>query len=68
MTALIGVEEGAIPEKNDPIFINNFNGKVKKGGRIEALSILESFLNVRGKGYVFNISAPGKSEITSSRI
>jgi len=68
LTALIGVEEGAIPEKNDPIFKNNFNGKVQKGGRIEALSILESFLNDRGKGYLFNISAPGKSEITSSRI
>ena len=55
MTALIGVEEGAIPEKNDPIFKNNFNGKVQKGGRIEALSILDSFLNDRGKGYLFNI-------------
>ena len=65
---LNGVEEGAIPEKNDPIFKNNFKGKAQKGGRIEALTMLESFLKDRGKGYLFNISAPGKSEIHSSRI
>jgi deoxyribodipyrimidine photo-lyase len=65
---LNGVEEGMIPEKNDPIFKNDFEGNVQKGGRTEALTILESFLKDRGKGYLFNISAPGKSERHSSRI
>ncbi|MDC1375921.1 deoxyribodipyrimidine photo-lyase/cryptochrome family protein, partial [bacterium] len=62
------IEEGEIPKKRDPIFKNDFQGKVQKGGRKEALAILDSFLNERGKGYLFNISAPGKSEIHSSRI
>ena len=65
---LNGIEEGLIPQKSDPLFKNDFKGKVQKGGRKEALTMLKSFLNERGKGYLFNISAPGKSEIHSSRI
>ena len=68
LTPLVGVEEGAIPEKHDLIFKNDFKGKVQKGGRTEALTILESFLIDRGKGYLFNISGPSRSEIHSSRI
>ena len=62
------LEEGNIPEKNDPIFKNNFKGEVQKGGRTEALTMLESFVKDRCKGYLFNISAPGKSETYCSRI
>ena len=68
LTPLVDVEEGAIPEKHDLIFKNDFKGKVQKGGRTEALTILESFLKDRGKGYLFNISGPSRSEIHSSRI
>ena len=68
LTPLNSIEEGLIPQKNDPLFRNDFKGIVQKGGRKEALTILHSFLNERGKGYLFNISAPGKSEIHSSRI
>ena len=39
--SLNGVEEGMIPEKNDPIFKNDFKGKAQKGGRTEALIIIE---------------------------
>ena len=62
------IEEGIIPQKDDPIFKYNFNGQVQRGGRKEALKILNSFLDQRGKGYLSNISAPGGSEIYGSRI
>ena len=68
ITPLKTIEEGIIPQKDDPIFKYNFNGQVQRGGRKEALKILNSFLDQRGKGYLSNISAPGDSEIHGSRI
>ena len=64
----IGIENGSIPGKDDLIFQNPFIGKVQQGGRSKALEIIDSFLKVRGKNYVYNISAPGKSELYCSRI
>jgi deoxyribodipyrimidine photo-lyase len=64
----IGIENGSIPGKDDLIFQNPFVGKVQQGGRSKALEIIDSFLKVRGKNYVYNISAPGKSELYCSRI
>ena len=32
LISLIGVEEGIIPSKEDPIFENNYKGIVQKGG------------------------------------
>ena len=60
--------EGSIPKKNSPIFKNDFIGEVQKGGRSEALKIIQSFINDRGQNYLFNISKPGISEKTCSRI
>ena len=57
-----------IPSKKDNIFLNNFSGIVQKGGRRQALKIINSFLKIRGKNYLYNISKPGKSEYTCSRI
>ena len=57
-----------IPPKTDNIFINNFRGKVQKGGRSQALKTINSFLQIRGKNYIYNISKPGKSENSCSRI
>ena len=62
LTPIIKIEEGKIPFKNDPIFKNNHSGIVQKGGRSEAIKILDSFLAVRGKNYTYNISKPGVSE------
>ena len=63
-----GIKDGSIPKKDSPIFKNDFIGKVQKGGRDEALKIIKSFINDRGKNYLFNISKPGVSENTCSRI
>ena len=62
------LKEGLIPKKDNSIFKNNFEGKVQRGGRIEALKIMESFLDNRGKSYVLNISKPETSEKHCSRI
>ena len=62
------IEEGKIPFKNDPIFKNNHSGIVQKGGRSEAIKILDSFLAIRGKNYTYNISKPGISEQTCTRL
>ena len=63
-----GIKVGSIPKKDSPIFKNNFIGKVQKGGRDEALKIIKSFIDDRSKNYLFNISKPGISEKTCSRI
>ena len=57
-----------VPSKKDNIFLNNFSGIVQRGGRRQALKIINSFLKIRGKDYLYNISKPGKSEYTCSRI
>ena len=57
-----------IPAKDTSFIKNNFDGEVQKGGRSEALRIIESFLKIRGQSYLFNISGPGKSEKFCSRI
>ena len=68
LTPIIKIEEGKIPLKNDPIFKNKHSGIVQKGGRSEAIKILDSFLAVRGKNYTYNISKPGVSEQTCTRL
>ncbi len=65
---LIGIEEGIIPSKEDPVLENNYKGIVQKGGRSEVLKIMESFLSYRGKNYTYNISKPGISEQTCTRL
>ena len=48
--------------------MNNYKGIVQKGGRSEVLKIMESFLSYRGKNYKYNISKPGISEQTCTRL
>ena len=60
--------DSKIPAKDTSFIKNNFDGEVQKGGRSEALRIIESFLKIRGQSYLFNLSAPGKSEKFCSRI
>ena len=48
--------------------MRGFIGEVQKGGRSEALKIIQSFIKDRGQNYLFNISKPGISEKTCSRI
>ena len=57
-----------IPNKDDSLFGDHIIGKVQKGGRTEALLLLQSFKNRRGKDYLLNISSPLKSEISCSRL
>ncbi|MDC3116782.1 deoxyribodipyrimidine photo-lyase/cryptochrome family protein [Alphaproteobacteria bacterium] len=68
LVPLLNIEQGKIPSKNDTIFVNNYKGSVQKGGRSEALKIIESFLGFRGKNYTFNISKPDLSEQTCTRL
>ncbi|MFL2818120.1 MAG: deoxyribodipyrimidine photo-lyase/cryptochrome family protein [Candidatus Puniceispirillales bacterium] len=65
---IVGIEEGIIPPKDDTVFENNYRGIVQKGGRSQVLKIMESFLSYRGKNYTHNISKPGISEQTCSRL
>ena len=57
-----------LPSKDDELFGVPINGRVQKGGRIEALNDLKSFLNERSSNYLYHISAPGKSEKYCSRL
>ena len=68
LVPFLKIKEGKIPSKEDTIFVNNYTGVVQKGGRSEALKIMESFLNIRGKNYVYNISKPSLSEQTCTRL
>ena len=57
-----------LPEKCDPMFGNLPIGRVQKGGRIQAVKDLRSFLNHRSRGYLSHISAPNQSEFYCSRL
>jgi len=57
-----------IPLKNDLMFGLPIKGKVQKGGRKEAILLLKSFTEARGRDYLLNISSPVKSDRSCSRI
>lgn len=63
-----GLVQGDIPSKNDPIFGAELSGIVQEGGRRAAVQILTSFLNERGRDYLYRLSAPGASEVACSRL
>lgn len=68
---LIPVESinlGTLHAKDDPMFGDAVQGIVQKGGRKEALKVLKSFLQDRGKQYLYHLSGPGLSEEYGSRI
>ena len=58
----------ALPTKYDPMFGKLPIGQVQKGGRIQAIKDLRSFLNDRSRGYLSHISGPNKSEFYCSRL
>ena len=59
---------GELPSKNDPIFGNVLTGITQKGGRRAAIKMLKSFLQERGKEYIYHLSAAGASEKHCSRL
>ncbi len=59
---------GEVPSKDASMFGNAVPGIVQEGGRRAAIQTLKSFLEVRGKEYLYRLSAPGASEIHCSRL
>lgn len=68
ITEIPNIEQGVIPEKDDPMFGKCVPGITQRGGRREAIRTLKSFLEERGQEYLYRISAPGQSEQSCSRI
>ena len=68
LNAITNIPLGDIPSKNDPIFGPLTIGITQKGGRSAAIKTLKSFLEERGKEYIYHLSAPGKSEKFCSRL
>jgi len=57
-----------LPSKDNILFGEPLLGRVQRGGRINAIIDLKSFLNERSSEYLYHISAPGKSEKYCSRL
>lgn len=57
-----------LPAKTDLMFGDQDIENVQKGGRTEAVKILDSFLKERGKSYMKTISKPGVSARHCSRL
>ncbi len=68
ITGIHEILSDALPSKMDLLFGDKNIGSVQKGGRTEALKILESFLKDRGKSYMKTISKPGLSARHCSRL
>ena len=63
-----GIEIGNIPSKDNNLFGEKIFGVVQKGGRKEAIKILNTFLNSRVKNYISDISSPSFSATSCSRL
>ena len=63
-----GISLGKLPSKNDPLFGTLVKGVTQKGGRRAAIKTLKTFLEERGKEYIYHLSAPGESEKYCSRL
>ena len=57
-----------LPCKSDPLFGAPISGQTQQGGRRVAVSDLKSFLSHRAESYLRDISAPGRSEHSCSRL
>jgi len=64
----LAIEAGKILAKDDAIFGKDVPGQTQEGGRRAAIQTLHSFLNTRGRQYLYRLSAPGPSEIYCSRL
>jgi deoxyribodipyrimidine photo-lyase len=68
LVPLLDIERGIIPPKDDPLFGAPVPGITQTGGRRRAIQTLKSFLDERGKHYLYRLSAPGPSEDSCSRL
>ena len=68
MTLPIPVHSDALPAKTHSIFGAPLQGVVQRGGRREAQDALTRFLEKNAKDYLYQISAPGASEQSCSRL
>ena len=62
------IELGELPSKDHIMFGDPVPGVVQEGGRRAAIQVLKSFLQERGKEYLYRLSAPGPSEKCCSRL
>ncbi len=65
---LKSINTDILPNRQSKFLKNKSNGITQKGGRIEGLKILDSFLNERCKNYLKNLSKPEYSADSSSRL
>ena len=63
-----GITSDQMPSKKNKFLKNKSAGITQKGGRIEGLKILNSFLDERSKNYLKNLSKPEYSIESSSRL
>ena len=68
LKAIEHCQSDPLPSKCDPMFGKLPIGRVQKGGRIQAVKELGSFLYDRSRGYLSHISAPNQSEFYCSRL
>ena len=64
-----------MPRKDDPLFgppvpstIEGQSGKTQRGGRREAIALLESFLNERSHRYIRDLASPSNGPDSSMRL
>ena len=68
LSPLKSINTDPLPNKQNKFLKNKSNGITQKGGRIEGLRILNSFLDERCKYYLKNLSKPEYSFDSSSRL
>ncbi|MGL4490864.1 MAG: FAD-binding domain-containing protein, partial [Rhizobiaceae bacterium] len=66
--ALVDLQSGHLPRKDDPMFGDLAVGTVQEGGRAQGLDVLQSFLKERSRKYLATISKPGVSARHCSRL
>jgi deoxyribodipyrimidine photo-lyase len=66
--SVLDIDTEEIPSKDHPMFGAPMPGIVQKGGRRAAIETLKTFLNDRGRDYLYRLSAPGLSEKNCSRL
>lgn len=64
----IKLDLGEIPQINHPIFKDEIIGNVQESGRKFAIKTLNSFINSRSANYIKNLSKPGISARSCSRL
>lgn len=68
LRSVVGIWSDPLPAKDDPMFGEPVPGVVQHGGHSQAQAQLQQFLYEQGSHYLGNLSAPGASERTCSRL